>query len=261
MSRRNRWTAIACTTLTALALLSTGAGVASAQEKPDPLTYVAEWVIARDQWAGFAEWTARHHKPILKRLAADGTLLDWGIYETYIHVEGRETHGIWWTAASFAGIEKTRVELLKAPFHPAAAAGAHHDYLLHTMAGAGKGGAISGGFLSVNMQEVKAGHEKEWRDAWEKYSKPVLDEMVTKGILASYALQAEDVHTGPRSTRFLATVSRSAEAEDQIGAAWDAANARYSDAEREVMRDLIRETTVMENHRDYFARVSAGWVK
>lgn len=258
MSRLLRFVPFACLALLVLVPLATSA---AAQEPSPSFTYVAEWTIARDQWQGYSEWGIKNHKPILERLSAEGTLLDWGFYETYVHETEGNTHGLWWTAASIANIEKTRAALLKAPFHPAAAAGAHRDYLLRTMAGGSRSGATSSGFLYVNMQEVRAGQGDAWEKMWEKYSKPVLDELVAKGVLASYAVHYEDVHTAPNSMRFLVSVSTSPEAEDQADAAFTAARAKLSTEERAEFQRLSRELTVPESHRDYMARISAAWFK
>ena len=243
-------------------MLGLAAAPAIAQgEAPDPFTYVAEWSIARDQWQGYSEWSAKNHKPILERLAADGTLLDWGFFETYIHTPDQITHGVWWSSATFAGIEKTRVELLKAPFHPAAAAGMHRDWLLRAQMRGVRSGNVSGGFLYVNNQIVKPGQGREWTDLWEKNAKPVLDDLVAKGAVAGYLVQTEDVHTEANNLRMVVTVSTSAAAEDQIEAAFAAANAKRSEAEREMMWQKNRELTDSLAHRDYMARVTAAWFK
>lgn len=242
--------------------LAAAAAPAPAQDAgPDPYTFVAEWTIARDQWPGFAQWTAKNHQPILERLAADGTLSSWGVFESYIHEEGAMTHGAWWTAATFAGIEKARTELLKAPSHPAAAAGAHRDYLLRAQIHGGRPGAVSGGFLHVSMQEMRPGRGADWTKLWRRTSEPVLADLVSKGALASYSVYSEDVHTGPPTMRMIVTVSTGAEAEDQIEAAFDAAIAARSEGEREAYWSQVRETTVAESHRDYMARVTAAWNK
>lgn len=230
-------------------------------EAPDPFTYVAEWSIARDQWSGYSEWTMKHHKPILERLAADGTLVGWGFYETYIHTATGPTHGVWWTSLDFAGIEKARVELLKAPFHPAAAAGAHRDLLLRASFKGSRSGAVTGGFLYVNTQVMRPGKGGDWSKLWEQNAKPVLDELVAQGALAGYSVQNEDVHTAPMTARMVVTVSTSAAAEDQIEAAFAAAAAKRSPEEREALAAQMRELTDTEAHRDYMARVLAAWFK
>jgi hypothetical protein len=265
MSRLNRFVAASCCTLLGLIAVAALAQPAVAQapqaSAPDPYTYVAEWTIARDQWQGYSEWGMKNHKPIFERLAADGTLLDWGMYETYIHTEGGNTHGMWWTAANFAGIEKTRQELLKAPFHPAAAAGAHRDYLLRARIQGHHSGTVSGGFLYVNMQELRPGQGADWLEFWEKNTKPVFDDQVAKGALVSYVVHYEDVHTASNALRYIVTVSNSPAAEDQIEAAMTAAGAKRSEAEQEAMGRLMRDMTVPEGHRDYMARITAAWFK
>ena len=259
MHRFHRFAATAALALFVLALC---ASPALAQAKaPETLTYVAEWTIPRADWQGYGEWIAKYDKPILERLGSEGTLVDWGIYETYIHEESSNTHGLWWTATSYANLEKARAALLKAPFHPAAIAGAHHDFLLRAMAGATHAGATAGGFLSVNRQEIRPGQGKDWKEMWEKYRKPVLDELVAQGALASYAVQFEDVHTASNAFRYLVTVSTSPEAEDQVDAAWSAANDKLSDAEKDALGRTNRELTVPESHRDYMARIVAAWFK
>ncbi|KAB2962462.1 MAG: hypothetical protein F9K18_09795 [Thermoanaerobaculia bacterium] len=259
MSRLDRFPQFAVLALLALGL---AAPAAVAQDSaPTPFTYVAEWNIARDQWQGFNEWAMKNHKPILERLSADGALLDWGFYETYVHEEGSNTHGLWWSSATFAGIERARAALLKAPFHPASASGAHHDYLLRTAAGATRSGATAGGFLYVNRQELRPGQGKAWREMWDQQTKPVLDEMVAKGAVASYGIQYEDVHTASNAYRYLFTVSTSPEAEDEIEAAYAAARAKLSDAEGQAMGRINRDLTVPESHRDYMARITAAWFK
>ena len=258
----HRLAAVSRSVVVALAALGALVPPAFAQaDAPDAFTYVAEWTIARDQWQGYAEWGTKNHKPILERLGADGTLLDWGFFETYIHTEGSATHGLWWTSATFAGVEKARVELLKAPFHPAAAAGAHRDYLFRTSQGGRRSGAVSGGFLYVNTQEIRAGQGGDWMELWKKNNQPILDELLGKGSLASYAIHYEDVHTAPISLRYLVTVSTGAAAEDQIEAAFAAASAKRGEAESEALGRLMRDLTVPESHRDYLARVTAAWFK
>jgi hypothetical protein len=259
MNRFFRFTATVGAVLFVVAMCATP--VLAQAKAPDTLTYVAEWTIPRDQWAGYAEWTAKNHKPILERLAAEGTLVDWGIYETYVHEETSNTHGAWWSATSYANIEKARTALMKAGFHPAAMTGTHHDYLMRSSTGGTHAGATAGGFLSVNRQEIRPGQGKDWKEMWEKYRKPVLDELVAQGALASYAIQVEDVHTASNAYRYLVTVSTSPEAEDQIDAAWSAAGDKLSEAEQAALGRVNRELTVPESHRDYLAKITAAWFK
>lgn len=232
-----------------------------AQDGPVPFTYVAEWTIPRDQWAGYAEWTARHHRPILERLASEGKLLDWGHYETYIHADDGPTHGTWWSAATFADIEGARLALLKAPFHPAATAGAHHDFLFRPIDGGRRSATLGEGFLHVSFQEIRPGEEAAWKALWDRTTRPVFEALVASGDLASYSVLREDVHTATSARRAVVTISTSAAAEDRIEAAFAAARAGRTPAEREELSNAARATVVQENHRDYLARLASAWLQ
>lgn len=233
-----------------------------AQEKPpEPYTFVAEWTVPRDQWASFAEHMNKNVKPIFERMGSDGTLIDWGMYETLVHEETKNTHGIWWSAKTFANLEKARLEAIKLPPHPAMVTAPHRDYLLRSMFGASRTGAGAGGYVYVNTQHVRAGMEARWKEMWEKVNKPVLDDLVAKGQLLAYWVQYEDVHTAPNSLRFIVTISASADAEDKINAAFDAARAKRSDLENQGLGSIMRELAVPEDHRDYMARITGAWFK
>ncbi len=259
MSRAVRLVSLAVALV--VSALALPAPPALAQEGPVPFVYVAEWTIARDQWAGYAEWTARHHKPILERLATEGKLLDWGYYETYIHTDDGPTHGSWWSAASFADIEAARTALVKAPMHPAAAAGAHHDFLFRPLDGNHRSVTLSEGFLHVSFQEVRPGEEADWKALWDRTTKPVFEALVASGDLASFSVLREDVHTATSARRAVVTISTSAAAEDRIEAAFAAARAAHSPEEREELSAAARATVVQENHRDSMARLTSAWMK
>lgn len=251
-------------TVAALVVAALGLGPTPgiAQDEPPPaFTYVAEWTIPRSQWQGFQEWTLKQDKPILERLASEGVLLDWGFYETFVHFEGGNTHGLWWTTASFADMDKALAALAKAPSHPALVGAGHHDFLLRTASGGRRSGTVSGGYLYVNRQVVRPGEGGAWLRMWDAYTKPVYEQLLAEGALAGYAVHYEDVHTGPPTVRYIATISTGAAAEDRIEAAQRAARAGLSEGEREAASAASDEMTDGAEHRDYFARILAAWFK
>lgn len=230
-------------------------------EAPPAFTYVAEWTLPRSQWQGYHEWTMKQDKPILERLASEGVLLDWGIYETFVHTDGGNTHGTWWTTASFADMDKVLAALAKAPSHPALVGAGHHDFLLRTASGGRRSGAINGGFLYVNRQVMRPGEGGAWLKMWNAYTKPVYEQLMADGALAGYSVQYEDVHTGPPTVRYIATISTSAAGEDQIEAALRASSGERSEGEREAAAAASNGMTDNGEHRDYFARIIAAWFK
>jgi len=250
--------------LAALAGVLIAGAPASAQTAPasEPYTFVAEWQIPRAQWAAFATDFEKNTRPVLEKLAAGGTLISWGVYETIVHVPEANTHGVWWSATSYAAMEKARRELLPAAAgSPSlAAATGHRDYYLRSIVGGGKAGSGEG-YLNVSQYVLKAGKGQEWKQLWEKHSKPIFDDLVAKGQLIDYSIDVEDVHTDNGMVRMVATLSPSAEADDQFVAAFDAADAKLTPEERKT-RGLTMEALLEPGmHRDLYARVIRYWRK
>jgi hypothetical protein len=245
------------------AVLSVGAP-AGAQTAPaaEPYTFVAEWNIPRAQWAAFVTDFDKNTKPVLEKLAAAGTLISWGAFESIVHAPEGYTHGAWWTATSYAGIEKARVELVKSASASAslAAATGHRDYYLRSIAGGGKPGSGEG-YLNVASYLIKAGKAQEWKQLWDKNTKPLYDDLVAKGTLIGYSIDVEDVHTDSPMWRHVVTVSPSAEADDQFVTAMDAASAKLTPEERKT-RGLTMDALLEPGaHRDQYARILRHWRK
>lgn len=249
--------------LTALAaLLCAAPAVAQTAPAGEPYTFVAEWSIPRAQWGAFVTDFEKNTRPVLEKLATGGTLVSWGAYENIVHAPEGNTHGVWWTATSYAGIEKARRELLAAAATSPSLATAtgHRDLYLRSIVLAGKSGTGEG-YLTVSRYLVKPGKAREWKELWDKNSKPLFDELVAKGTLVSYAIDVEDVHTESPGWRMVVTLSPSAEADDAVGAAFDAADAKLTPQER-MTRGLMLEALLEPGaHRDMYARVIRYWSK
>jgi hypothetical protein len=228
----------------------------------EPYTFVAEWQIPRSSWSAFATDFDKNTRPSLEKLAADGTLTAWGVYESIVHTPDGYSHGVWWTGSSYAAMEKARRLVLPAAAASQSLSGAtrHRDLFLRSPVHGGK--ASSGeGYLTVSSYLVKAGKAREWRELWDKDSKPVFDDLVAKGALLAYSIDVEDVHTDSPMWRSVVTLSPSAEADDQYGAAFDAAAAKLTPQERQT-RGLMTEATLEPGaHRDMYARVIRHWRK
>jgi hypothetical protein len=249
--------------LAALAVLS-AATPAAAQTAPatEPYTFVAEWNIPRAQWGTYLEDFDKNIKSVLEKHAAAGTLISWGAFESIVHTADGYTHGVWWTSTSYAGIEKARLELVKAAAGSAslAAATGHRDYYLRSIAGGGKSGSGEG-YLNVASYLIKAGKAQEWKQLWDKNTKPLYDELVAKGALIGYSIDVEDVHTDSPMWRHVVTVSPSADADDQFVAAMDAASAKLTPEERKT-RGLTMDALLEPGaHRDGYARILRHWRK
>jgi hypothetical protein len=250
----------------ALAVLS--AGTSSVAQTPAAApqtvyTFVAEWQIPRDKMATFATDFEKNSRPVLEKLGASGTLVSWGAYEHLVHTPDGYTHGVWWSATSYAGIEAARGELVKnvtASTSLMAATG-HGDRYLRVIGGKGKPAAGTGGFLTISRYEVKAGSSQDWRQLWDKNNKASWDDAVDKDTLNAYAIYVEDVHTETPAMRLVVTLSPSAESEDKFGEVLAAADAKLSPADQKTA--ALQMAAVLEPgaHRDAYAKIIRHWRK
>ncbi len=231
-----------------------------AAQEPSHYTFVAEWAVPRTNWAEFTANFEKNTRPALDRMTADGTLVDWGSYENVVHTEDAPTHGVWWSSNSIAGTEKVRTELIKQAANPAMAGAKHRDYFLRSQIRQAKPGSGSG-YLSVSSTVVQPGKGRDWRELWDKFSKPIYDQLLADGTILFYAIQVEDIHTENPGRRFIVSITPNAEAEDKVAAAFNAAAQKRSAEERRAISAAFAETQVPGSHRDFFARVTAMSIK
>ena len=250
----------------ALAAVSFSAPSAYAQTAPaagpTAYTFVAHWQIPRAQWGQFAADVDKNTRPVLEKLAADGTLVSWGVFEYIVHQPDSPTHGIWWTGASFAAMEKARLELLPTAASSSALmqATGHSDLYLSPVVANVKSGSGSG-YLSVAIQLTKPGKGREFLDLWSKNTKPILDDLVAKGTVSAYSVYAQDVHTDNPGLRWIVTIVPSAAADDQVGAAFDAVSAKLTPQERQTRELMMDNVLERAAHRDAYARIIRYWQK
>lgn len=250
----------------ALAAVSLSAPAVFAQTAPaagpSGYTFVAHWQIPRAQWGQFAADVDKSTRPVLEKLAADGTLVNWGIFEYIVHQPDSPTHGIWWSAASNAAMEKARLELLPTAASSSALTQAtgHSDLLLNTVVANAKSGSGTG-YLSVSVQLTKPGKGREFRQLWEKNTKPILDDLVAKGTVSGYAVHAQGVHTDNPGLRWIVTIVPTAAADDQVGAAFDAVSEKLTPQERQTRELMMDNVIERAAHRDAYARIIRYWQK
>jgi len=246
--------------LIVLCLLCLAPLALGAQEGEAPVySYVAEWSVPRPQWGDFTYAFERVQRPVLEKALADGNLISWGVYTNIVHTPDGMTHGVWFSSATLAGLEKARTELIKQPPNQGMlAATMHRDYLLQSVFHRGKTTGPASGYLSVEGWLVKPGKGQEWRKLWEKNYKPIYDELLDNGTILAYGLDRESVHTEDPGWLYLYTVSPSAEAEDKVPATFRAAAEKWTEEERKALTQaFFLDLTVPEAHRDMWALLSA----
>ena len=249
--------------LAGCALLLSATDAAAQPATPTAFTFVAQWQVPRAQWANVAADFEKNSRPLLEKLAAAGTLIGWGFYETIVHTPDGETHGIWWSSPTLAGLERTRAELVRsgAASGSLTTATAHRDYLFRTLVGNGKGGSGTDAYLTVSTQVVKPGKGQEWRQLWEKNTKPDLDNLVAQGFVEGYSLDVEQVHTNTPGMRFIVSISPNVDAVDKAREALQASQAKLSPEERRATGLQFEALLEPGAHRDVHMRVIRYWNK
>jgi len=236
--------------------------LATAQQAEPPMyTFVAEWVVQRDQWDTFVQNWEKNTKPVFERMSANGTLVQWGAFSTIVHEEGATTHGVWFSANSVAAIERVREELLKVPAQPFMANAKHRDFFLRSLVHSGRTSAPASAYLWVSSQTVQPGKGADWRAHFDKYSKPVYDDLVKAGTISAYSVDVEQVHTDSSGLRFVVYITPNADGVDKVTAAFQAINAKRSEEERRAIGQALGDLTVAGAHRDFFLRVLSFWNK
>jgi hypothetical protein len=234
-----------------LSLLAPSFATAQKSE-PTVYTYVALWGVPRDKWADFEANAEKNSRPVLERMLADGTIMNWGISTRIVHEEGGNTHSLWWAATSIAGIEKVREELIKLP-NPAGAGAKHEDLLFQSITHRGRTTAPTSGYLYVSFTKLKPGMGRAWEALGKKYFEPVLDDLLAKGTILGFDVASEYVHTQDPDSRALWYITPSAEADDKVNAAFEA----VWDRDGAALIPASEAVAVRSEHRDSFWRFKA----
>jgi len=226
---------------------------ACSQQPDQPIyTFVASWAVPRAQWAEFATSWDENFKPVLDRMLADGTIVEWGRSEAVVHNPTGSTHTVWWAAPSLSGTQRALAQLIRLEPSPALlAATKHEDVLLRSLVYRVRPGTVTAGYLQISYTQVQAGKGQEWRALWEKYSRPVLENLYENGAIAGYGIDVEHVHTGDPGGRFTWILFPNAEALDKAEAAFEAARQKNPMPSP----SPFLEVTVAGAHRDMLERV------
>jgi len=112
------------------------------------------------------------------------------------------------------------------------------------------------GYFNVSFVQIQTGKGERYRELWEKYAKPVYEELFNNGTILAYGLDAEWVHTDDPGYRFSWFAAPSADAVDKVNAAFDAAREKVSPEARGAIFAAFADATVPGSHRDSFERLT-----
>ena len=229
--------------------------LASAQQQTI-YTFVGEWTVPRAQWGAFTDAAMKNTVPILEKLVADGTLVEFALTTSVVHTEDGPTHTSWWAATSFAGVSRALAELQKVSQLSEFSGVEHRDRLLRSVVyQSGKTAKLTSGFSHLAVTRVKPGKNREWRELYDKYNKPVSDKLLADGVILGYGVDLELIHTenpGFYGSWYLAP---NAESVDKVNAAVAAAQQQATPVERRAIAAAFADVTVAGSHRDSLDRI------
>ena len=102
--------------------------------------------------------------------------------------------------------------------------------------------------------KVKPGKTADFRAAWDKYNKPVLDKLVADGVILAYGLAVEELKTDGDWTHFTWYGVKSMDAFDKVRDAFGADRNRRSQEERDTIAAAFTNATDPDAARQFVTR-------
>jgi hypothetical protein len=257
-----------CRLTTALAVGVLGLAVvpaSRAQDQPVVYTRVAQWQIARPHWSAYEKDLKKNTVPVMEKLLADGVIVEFGADRQSVHTPDGYTHSTWFSAKSLANLEKALDTLVESESKLTPeerrrgdtdfAGTRHADLILRSVQFRNRTVKTEKGYGTVSVQKMLPGKAQDYQDLWDKYTKPILEQLYKDGAVTAYGIDTELVHTGDQSLRFFWQVMPDAEALDKVEAAFDAARQKRTPEERRAIGQAFAELRDANAHRDSQANI------
>ena len=270
--------------LCVLALVLCSAGTLAQQAPVQPMTFWYCYIVNQGKEAEFLDLVKTVGAPVRDKLMADGVIRAWGVETSLLRVPGESTHMIWYAIDDWASVEKVQTAMAaqiaklteeagkagvtkkgQAPsMTPMARMGEVadlskvHDYLTRDIEfGLNASAATNPGMLPYtrfNFFKVKPGKAADFRKAWEKYNKPILDKLLADGVIMVYGLAVEEVRTSGEFTHFSWYKMKDLSSMDKVRAAFNADRDRRSQEEQDSITHLFTSLTEPEASRSEMTR-------
>ena len=256
-----RWITALVASVLAVAVGST----VTAQDQPVVYTRVAQWQIARTNWGPYEKDLKKTMVPVMEKLLADGVIIEFGADRNTVHSPDGYTHSTWFCAKSLANLEKALDTLVESETKLTPeerrkqdtdfVGTKHADLVLRSVQFRNRTLKTEKGYGTVASQRILPGKVQEYLALYDKYTKPVLEQLYADGAVTAYGIDAEVIHTGDPGLRFFWQIVPDADALDKVEAAYAAARAKRSPEERRAIGAAFAELTDATAHRDSQASV------
>lgn len=221
---RRFWTIV--TGLFALVVLTLSTFPAAAQtpevkEKPPLYSYIANWQVNRAHW-GDIDSAFAPTQGVMEKALADGTIVGYGRDINLVHQPDRETHDVWWSAMSLAGLIKTLDRIHAAADSSSAVLNdaKHWDEIYVSHYYNWKPGPYKAAYTHVGVYKFK---EEAPDDSLDNISQrligPVLEKLLADGTLEEYEIDTMAIHTSAPGVFAIVVVTPTPEGIDAVQAA------------------------------------------
>ena len=239
-----------------LAVVST----VTAEDQPVVYTRVAQWQIARPNWGAYEKDLKKTRSRSWRSCWPTASITEFGADRTTVHSPDGYTHSTWFSARSLADLEKALDALVESESKLTPeerrkqdtdfAGTKHADLILRSVAYHNRTVKTEKGYETVSVQKMQPGKAQDYMALYDKYTKPVLEQLYKDGALTAYGVDAEVVHTGDPAFRFFWQMLPDADALDKVQAAFDAAREKRTPEERRAIGEAFAELTDASAHRD-----------
>ena len=238
--------------------------LAAQQMQPaQPLTLWHDFTVNPGEEDQFMVLAKTVGVPVLDKLMAEGVVQAWGIEVPVLRMPGSPTHFVWVTVNDWAGLgkvqdgiqaqfaklateeaktrQKTTAQRVKEVFD----ASKTRDWLTRDLV-AGYGTKMPPNplpYARYFFTKVKPGKGGDYRKAWEKYNKPVLEKLVADGSVMAWGLSVEEVKTEGSFTHYTWVGVAEMGDWDKVRDAFVADRNRRSPEEQSTISDVFNDLT------------------
>jgi hypothetical protein len=201
--------------------------------------------------------------PTLDKLMAAGVVNAYGIDVDLLHVPDATNVALWVDVTNFAALgqlEKAIEEFGKAnaatmkDLRGLSDPASHQDLVIRTLEGRSKPApAGSMPIADFDLIRVKPGRGGDYMELFRKYEKPVYEKLIDDGVIYSYSVNVEAVHTMKPGLIWTIVGMADLGAKDKVQAAFRAASEKTSEDERNLVDKMYEEVVEPGSHRDSLA--------
>jgi len=223
MSKKFRSVIAGLCAFTASTLLAISAGAQTQEIKPKPpmYSYIANWQVPRANW-GDVQSAMTPVKGVLDKALSDGTIIGYGSDTNLVHQPDAETHDVWWSSMSMAGVIKA-LDQIHASADTSNATlniSKHWDEIYVSRYYNWKPGPFKGVYTRVAEYKLKADAPDDAIDTLAQHMVvPLLEKALSDGTIVEYEIDTMAVHTEAPGMFAIVYISSAPEGLDSVLAA------------------------------------------